>query len=185
MPARASRRSGVSLVETLVVMSVAGVMMGLAIKTIHLLLGAEHEATKSVRYAASVTRLARAFREDLHAARAVELPAAEPGKPGALVVSTAAGQIRYELGSHVATRVETAGTGEAIRDAFYFPPGSRLQFAREGEPGLIRLTVEMPLSPPVAPTKDAETPSPSMRVLTIEAAPSRVRRLETTSAKQM
>jgi type II secretory pathway pseudopilin PulG len=177
-PATTRRRSGVSLVETLVVMSVAGVMTGLAITTIHLLLGAEHEATKAVRYAASVARLTRAFRDDLHAARAVELPAAEPGKPAALVASTAGGQIRYELDDHVATRLETACAGEANRDSFYFPPGSRLQFARKGEQGLIRLTIEMPLGPPAATSKDAPPPAPSMRVLTIEAAPSRVRRLD-------
>jgi prepilin-type N-terminal cleavage/methylation domain-containing protein len=171
------RRSGVSLVEMLVVMTVAGVMMGLAITTIHLLLGAEHEATKSVRYAASVSRLARAFRDDIHAAGEVEVPPAEPGKPVTLIASTAGGQIRYELESHLATRVETTGDGEANRDVFYFPPGSRLQVARE-EPGLIRLTVEMPLGPPAATPKDADSVAPSMRRLTIEAAPARVRRLE-------
>jgi hypothetical protein len=156
-------------------MTVAGVMMGLAIKTIHLLLGAEHEATKSVRYTASVARLARAFREDIHAARAVELPAVEPGK-ATLTASTTGGQIRYELESHVATRVETPDTGDASYDKYYFPPGSRLRFEQEGE--LLRLTVEMPLCPPAARTADAEAPSPAMRTLTIEAAPSRIRRLE-------
>jgi hypothetical protein len=171
------RRSGVSLVETLVVMTVAGVMMGLAITTIHLLLGAEHEATKSMRYNASVARLARDFRDDIHAARAVELPATEPGKPAALIASTAGGQVRYELDSHLATRVETAG-GEANREVFYFPPGSRLQFERDAEPGLIWLTIEMPLGPPAATPKDAASAGQSMRVLTIEAAPARVRRLE-------
>jgi hypothetical protein len=171
-------RSGVSLVEALVVMTVAGVMMGLAITTIHLLLGAEHEATKSMRYSASVVRLARAFRDDLHAARAVELPAAEPEKPAALIVSTAGGQVRYELDSHLATRVETSGAGEANRDVFYFPPGSRLQFERDAEKGLIRLTIEMPAGPPAATPKDAASARQSMRVLTIEAAPARVRRLE-------
>jgi len=186
MPATIRRRSGVSLVEALVVMSVAGVMMGLAITTIHLLLGAEHEATKAVRYAASMARLARTFRDDLHAAHAVELPAAEPGKPTLLVASTAGGRIRYELDAHVATRLETAGAGETNRDSFHFPPGSKLQFARDGNQGLIRLTIEMPLGPPAATAKDAPPSSPAMRVLTIEAAPSRVRRLEAKSehAKQ-
>jgi hypothetical protein len=161
-----------------VVMTVAGVMMGLAVTTIHLLLGAEHEATKSIRYSASVVRLARAFRDDVHAARAVELPAAEPGKPAALIASTAGGKIRYELDAHLATRVETAGAGEANRDVFYFPPGSRLRFERDAEPGLIRLTIEMPLGPPAATPKDAASAGQAMRLLTIEAAPARVRRLE-------
>jgi hypothetical protein len=162
----------------LVVMTVAGLMLGLAISTIHLLLGAEHEATKSMRYSASVRRLARAFRDDIHAAHAVELPAAGPDRPAALIATTAAGRIRYELDAHVATRVETAGAGETSRDAFYFPPGSRLQISREGEQGLVRLMVEIPLGPPAARPEEADTPSPSLRVLTIEAVPSRVRRLE-------
>src|SRR5437867_3508547 len=61
---RQSFPQGWTLIELLVVLTVAAVMMGLGVTTIHLLLGSEHEAMKSVRYSASVTRLARVFRED-------------------------------------------------------------------------------------------------------------------------
>src|SRR5438309_121599 len=66
VPGPRSARRGWTLIELLVVLSVAAVMMGLGVTTIHLLLGSEHEAMKSVRYSSSLTRLARVFREDVH-----------------------------------------------------------------------------------------------------------------------
>src|SRR5438876_5171317 len=116
-------RYGVSLIEMLVVMSVASVMMGLGVTTIHLLLGSEHEATRSVRYAASVARLARLFREDIHAARQVEFPPVEPGKPAVLIAMVDGERdIRYELDAHLARRLESDGGTTPHRDVFYFPP---------------------------------------------------------------
>jgi type II secretory pathway pseudopilin PulG len=167
-------RCGTSLVEMLVVMTVAAAMVGLAVTTIHRLLGAEHEATKQARYAASLARLSQAFRDDLHAAQKVELPAVEPGEPAALVTTLPDGRrIRYELDAHRATRVEIDGSDETHRDAFYFPPRSRLEFDRSGDRGLVRLTIEMPAGVAFAKPKDSAAASQPMQLLLIEAAPFR------------
>src|SRR5262249_35436279 len=122
-------RSGTALIEILVVITVAAAMTGLAVTTIHLLLTAEHEATKTVRFAASVARLTKIFREDVHAAVAVELQSSEPGMPAVLIVTAdSRRQVRYELDGHLATRIETVAGAEQHRDAFYFPVHSRLRF---------------------------------------------------------
>src|SRR5579863_5938808 len=110
-------RAGVSLVEMLIVITVAAVMVGLAVTTIHLLLRAEHEATSAARYASSVTRLAHAFRDDIHFALQVELPAAESEQSVVLVASAGGGgQVRYELDGNLATRIALGGPDGAHRD---------------------------------------------------------------------
>ncbi len=128
----------------LIVITVAAVMLAVSVTTIHLLLRAEHEATKTARYAVSVARLAHAFRDDLHFARDVALPPVEPGNPVALVATLETREtVRYELDAHRATRIAT-GAGETSRDEFYFPPETRLSFERIGDAGLWRLAIEMP-----------------------------------------
>jgi prepilin-type N-terminal cleavage/methylation domain-containing protein len=171
--ARGCRR-GISLIEMLVVIAVASTMVGLTVTTIHRLLGAEREATRAARYSASVARLARHFRDDLHAARAVEWPAVEAGKPAALVAALEGQRrIRYEVEAHRVTRLETDGAGEMHRDAYYFPLQSRLVFEPAGEPGLIRLTIAMPAGVPAAKPGDSAGASQPLHLLTIEAAVAR------------
>jgi hypothetical protein len=167
----AGLRRGISLVEMLVVITVAAAMMGLTVTTIHRLLGAEHDVTRQMRYAASVARLAQVFRDDLHAAREIEAPVAEPGKPPALlVVFPDARRARYELDRHLATRVELDRENETHHDSFYFPPGSRLEFERARDERLVRLTIDMPAgNPAVKPNDTAAARVPTHR-LTIEAA---------------
>jgi len=121
-------RSGTTLVEMLVVMSLAAVMMGVSVCTIHFLLDAEHEATRAVRFNTSVARLTQAFRNDIHAARQVELPAAEDGKPARLIATVDGGLVRYEIDVHQVTRIETEGEKPAHREAYYFPAHSRIRF---------------------------------------------------------
>ena len=166
-------RAGTTLVELLVVITVAGVMLGLSVTAIHLLLGAEHEASRSTRYAASLARLARAFRDDIHAAQAVELPAIEAGQGEVLVIGAGSGrQIRYELVANRAMRLEAVDDGPPQRDVFYFPPRSRLWFSRDATDGLVRLEIEMAAH---GPAHAAFVPP---RQLVIEAASLRLRRFE-------
>src|SRR5580765_3790654 len=80
-------RAGVSLTELLVVMTVASAIIGVSGTLIHRLLAAEHEATRAARFAASVTRLSRAFRADVRAARDVELPGVDETQPATLVAT--------------------------------------------------------------------------------------------------
>jgi hypothetical protein len=169
----AQRRTGTTLVELLVVITVGAVMLGLSVTAIHLLLGAEHEASRSTRYAASLARLARAFRDDIHAAQAVELPAIEAGDAEVLLIGAGGGQqIRYELETNRAMRLEAVDDGPPQRDVFYFPPRSRLWFARDATDGLVRLEIEMAAHGP------AHAVCLPPRQLVIEAASLRLRRFE-------
>lgn len=169
---------GWTLIEMLVVLTVAAVMMGLGVTTIHLLLAAEHEAMKSVRYSASVTRLTRVFREDVHAARRVEIPPVDPGKPSLVVARMANNhQVRYELDAHVVTRIETGSDDGASRDVFFFPPQSRLRCSREGDAGPIRLEIDIAAGMKARPKSAAPNPT---RTVAIEAVPARDHRFEKT-----
>jgi prepilin-type N-terminal cleavage/methylation domain-containing protein len=182
-------RSGLTLVEMLVVISVAAVMLGMSVCTIHLLLDAEREATRAVRFNTSVARLTQAFRADIHASRQVELPATEPGKPIVLVASVDGGQIRYELDEHLATRIETEGGRQVHREVFYLPPHSRMRFEHQPDqklPGqklpfqkLVVLEIDMAAGGTgtrAVPSAVADKPQ---RRLAIEAVLGRDHRFET------
>jgi len=73
------RRSGHLLIETLVLVTGMSVVLAVSIATLATVLRAEKAGREKADSAASLQRLARQFREDVHAALAV-LPA-EAGKP--------------------------------------------------------------------------------------------------------
>lgn len=175
---RRSPRAGLTLVEMLVVISVAAVMLGMSVCIIHLLLDAEREATRAVRFNTSVARLTQAFRGDIHASRQVEIPALEPGKPTILIATLDHGQIRYELDEHLATRIETAGGRQVHREVFYLPPHSRMRFEHHPDQKLVHLAIDMAAGgsgTTNVPSAVADTPQ---RRLAIEAAIGRDHRFE-------
>ncbi len=162
----------------LIVMSIAAVMMGVSVCTIHLLLDAEREATRAVRFNTSLARLAQVFRGDIHASRQVELPAAEDGKPLTLVASIDGGQIRYELDAHLATRIETEGEQQVHREVYYFPPHSRMRFERKPDQKLVILEIDMAAGGSgtrAVPSTASDVPKRSLK---IEAALGRDHRFE-------
>jgi hypothetical protein len=163
----------------LVVITVAAVMLGMSVGIIHMLLDAEREATRAVRFNTSVARLTQAFRGDIHACRQVELPASEPGKPAVLVATLDDGQIRYELDQHLATRIETSGGRQVHREVFYLPPHSRMRFDRQPDQKLVLLEIDMAAGGSGTrnvPSAAADTPQ---RRLAIEAVLGRDHRFET------
>jgi hypothetical protein len=171
-------RSGSTLVEMLIVISVASVMLGVSVCTIHVLLEAEHEAARSVRFDTSVARLAQAFRGDMHASRQVELPASEPGKPIVLLATANDRQIRYELDAHLATRIETEGGRQVHREMYYFPQHSRMRFECQPDHTLVLLEIDMQSARMATrPLASAANEGP-IRRFTIEAALGRDNRFE-------
>jgi hypothetical protein len=137
-------RAGTSLTEILVVMTVASVIIGLSGMTIHRLLAAEHEATRAARFAASVARLSRAFRADVHAATGLELPVQNEAQPAVFVATLSDHyQVRYEFDAHQATRVETWDGQRIHRDDFHFPPRSQLRCARSEDGRRIMLEIDV------------------------------------------
>jgi len=190
---RLRRCRGTTLVEMLIVISMAAVMMGVTVCTIHLLLDAEREAGRAVRFNTSVARLAQAFRDDIHAARHVELPAIEDGKPTVLIATVDGGQIRYELDAHQATRIETDGEQQPHREVYFFPPHSRMRFEQRpdqrntgqnesGQKGIRQTSVVLQIDMAAGGSGTREVPTAAQdatkRRLTIEAALGRDLRFE-------
>jgi hypothetical protein len=161
----------------MVVVTLAAVMVGLSTTLIHLLLGAEREAHRAVRFHRSVMRLSETFRADVHAADRAEFPAAEPGKSTLILADAGAGrEVRYEVDAHQATRVESAEGTQTHQDTFYFPLQSRLRFARPAGRNLLRLEIDLP-GGIVAGDRDSGPTGAdsSRRRLTIDARPGRDR----------
>ena len=166
-------RAATTLVETIVAMTAGAVIVVLGITTIHLLLGTERELTRSVRSTASVSRLSRVFRDDVHAAKRVELePAAAGGNPALIATVAPDHVVRYEIDAHRVGRLESLPEGPH-RDVFYFPPQSALQFERDDAAGVVRLTLAMPTESG-RPGKSPESTSRLRTlVMAIEAVPAR------------
>ncbi len=61
-------RRGFSLVETLVVMSIGTVVLGIAVSMLHVLMRAERSGRDHAAQTGILARLAEQFREDVHAA---------------------------------------------------------------------------------------------------------------------
>ncbi|HEY2252063.1 MAG TPA: hypothetical protein VGH74_13415 [Planctomycetaceae bacterium] len=162
----------------LIVISVAAVMVGVSACTIHLLLDAEREATRAVRFNTSVARLTQAFRGDIHAARQVDLPAAEEGKPAVLVATVDGVVVRYELDAHLATRIETAGEREVQREVYYFPPHSQMRFERGPDQKFIALEIDMAAGGSGTRGISSATKGTPKRRLAIEAVFGRDHRFE-------
>jgi prepilin-type N-terminal cleavage/methylation domain-containing protein len=173
------RRSGVSLTELLVVISVASVLVGVAGMTIHRLLAAEQEVTRAARFSASMTRLSRSFRADLHAARSAELTAAAAGQPEALVATLDPGHVvRYEFDGHTATRLETNEGVPVRRESFPFAPQSQLRCLLNEAGTLVRLELNL------STRASGPDVAPSPRVLLLEVAVARDHRFETLQTTQ-
>jgi len=68
-----NNRSAKSLIELMVVISVAFTMLAVAANSMHLLLDVERTSTASVVGTTNFSRLANLFRDDVHAGRSVSL----------------------------------------------------------------------------------------------------------------
>ncbi|MBS0261915.1 MAG: hypothetical protein JSS02_08150 [Planctomycetes bacterium] len=151
------------MTEMLVVISVVSVFVGLAGMTIHRLLAAEQEVTRMARYATSVTRLSRSFREDLHAARQVEIAVVEPGQPQSVLVTLGSEHaVRYEFDRHLATRMETQAGQVTHRDAFPLAPQSQLMCRWLESGRQVRLDLQ------VATRSSARADEPALRQLQVD-----------------
>jgi prepilin-type N-terminal cleavage/methylation domain-containing protein len=89
-------RRGWTLIEMLVTIAVMGVLTGVAVKTLAAMLKAERAGVEHVARLATISRMARQFRADIHAATAVEIPTDRPAKPLLVVTIGEDHQVHYE-----------------------------------------------------------------------------------------
>jgi prepilin-type N-terminal cleavage/methylation domain-containing protein len=89
-------RSGWTLIEMLVTIAVIATITGVAVKTLAAMLRSERNGVEHVARLATISRLARQFRADIHKASAIEISTDTPSKPLLLVTVNETQQIQYE-----------------------------------------------------------------------------------------
>lgn len=119
-------RRGFTLVELLIVLSVAAAMLLVATSVLYLLKQAQVNTRQRLAVQRSVTRLARQFREDVHRAGAMERLPDTPNSPNVVIWSLAmeaGGTVNYEIGAGSLRRVQTEKASKLHED-FRLPPGT-------------------------------------------------------------
>ncbi len=118
-------RRGVTLIETLVVISTLSVIATVSVTTIVLMLRAEGSGLKSLNSGTSFSRLANQFRDDIHAARSVELAQDPTGPQASLVVHLPTGQnVSYTSGPGNVSRLAENTNGNVAREDFALLDGN-------------------------------------------------------------
>ena len=177
---RPRNRRGVSIIEVMVVISIAVLMLGAGISLLHLLLRVERDGVKDVWYGRSLARLSEAWRKDVRGAGDGRV---EDGESRQAVLSRPDGAVvTYSSKGHVISRVAQRGDTVEQRDAFHFPDGSTFRFEIDGDPRFARVVIRRPALPQKGAsaerTGDSESANvaaekPSGRKTTVEALLSR------------
>ena len=119
------KRRGITLIETLVLITCVGVMLGLCAVTIQLLLRLHSDSQARISSAMVLDRLARQLRSDAHESQSAQLGAgaAQAALPkGRLTLSLKpAHSITYTAGEHLIDRDETV-SGKKVRHETYSLP---------------------------------------------------------------
>ncbi|MFO0891440.1 MAG: hypothetical protein U0790_20140 [Isosphaeraceae bacterium] len=130
---RPSRARGITIVETIVLMTVVAAMLGLCVLMLQLLLKLDGASRERLDAASALARLSSRFREDVHAARAAAAidPPAGPG-------------LRLEMPGGRTVEYQTPGRSAVIR------------LESEGGKPVRRERYEIPRSGPITSTLDRE-----------------------------
>jgi hypothetical protein len=133
---RSTLRRGVTIIETIVLMTGVAAMLGLAVILLQLLMKLDGDSRARFDAASSMARLARQFRHDVHAAGSARL--VEPAARG-LVLSVEPGPertIEYRVkGDDRVIRVEMGKGAEARREAFSIPRSHSIRLALDEDQG--------------------------------------------------
>ncbi|HTI51907.1 MAG TPA: prepilin-type N-terminal cleavage/methylation domain-containing protein [Planctomycetaceae bacterium] len=168
-------RRGVSLIEVLIVVTVASVVVGVSVTMLHLILRSERDQSRAIRTTVTLSRLTEVFRADVHASTELKVTPPETG-PATLHLADGAGRdIVYTADEHLLRRVETAQGAEVHRELFHFPPGSAIRFEREESPPLARVMVDV-AAPFPQHLPEQRTRVAPRRTFTIEAIANRDQR---------
>jgi hypothetical protein len=116
-------RGGYALIEIVLAIGAVAIVLGMCAGLLHVLLRLDRAGRSHVVETATIGRLARQFRRDVHAASEVN---ALPG--GATLELRLPGQptVNYALGTHAVARSEHGGAPPERRETYLLP------FLREG-----------------------------------------------------
>jgi prepilin-type N-terminal cleavage/methylation domain-containing protein len=169
-------RRGYSLIELVVVMTIATVIVGLAAAMLHLLLQTERNGRQQMHCSAALSRLADQFRSDVHAA-ARQLPAtpfAAQGRatgdadPAGWTFELEAGRnVQYRAQAGQIERVETLGGQIERRESYALPPDATVAIATPED-----------AKPPVATLIVKDTSNREIRIAAVLGKDHRFDRLE-------
>lgn len=113
---RVKSRSGWTLVELLVVISLSMMMMGVVTAFLRIIFQSSASARRDANLQTSVARLSDTFRADVHGAEQATV------QDGALQLTTRGGAIiQYRKTDHGVIRDETSVDGQSRRDGFWLP----------------------------------------------------------------
>ena len=167
------RRSGKSLVELMVVITVMSTMLFVAFGAINLLLRNQTLGNEQKTHNLNLSRLSRDFRDDVHAAAKAEVRDEIDGAPQCQLHLPDGRTVTYQADGARLTRIETKSEKTVRRD-FYTLPEGETSYEHAAGSQLIAVTHRWTRST----TKEPDTP----RELRLEATLSRDRRFERDAA---
>ena len=135
-------RRGYSLIEMVAVMTVGSLIFGVSVAALLMLLGTEHTGRQQMQQRASLARLAKQFREDVHAA-VREMPRPEAGAACWSFEMPGGKAVEYNYGAGGIERIETSGEKVERRETYTLPAGAMVNIARakEASPATVTLVV--------------------------------------------
>lgn len=170
-------RRGVSLIELVITMTVAGVVLMMGMGTLHLLIDTEDNFVHSLKRRQTVSQLAKAFRNDIHAARdVIWTQPQEESEAGQLTLKLAEDQqVRYTIEKHNLVRTETKNQETLQSARFRFSAGTEISFDPEATD---RVAVVIRGAPPSSHSSVPGDSGAPKRELRIQAVIARDHRFE-------
>jgi hypothetical protein len=131
-----SRRRGITLVETMVLITGVAMALGLCAVTIQVLLRLSASAQSRLNAEVGLERLARQVRTDAHAAGDAEIKAKGPATAGGLQLTIAANHlVTFEPKGAGVVRVESADGRVKRREVYAMDDASEIAFEIRPEAG--------------------------------------------------
>jgi len=144
------RRRGVTILETIVLMTAVAAMLGLCVLMLQLLFKLDGQSRARLDGAATLARLARQFRQDVHAARGASLIDQPAPRPASLRIEPAMdGAIGYEIkGDGTVVRTEARKGAQVRRESYQIPHSGVIQLTVKqlGDRSFASLTVNRLIS---------------------------------------
>lgn len=150
-PDRRASRRGITIIETLVLMTVVAAMLGLSALLLQLLLRLDGDGKARVDDAATLARLSRQFRQDAHAAASASPIRQRGAEPAALRLESAPRRvIEYQAGNGgVIVRLESNGGAQGRRETYRLALGGPIELGLVADGGrqFARLSISRRVSP--------------------------------------
>jgi hypothetical protein len=163
---RAFRR-GITIIETMVVVSGAALLLGLCAVSLQLLMKLDTDS--HARFAESVAfeRLGRQLRDDVHASRTASLAADAKTKdraPGLRLAFESARTVSYDFGDGGVVRTESRGEKAVRHERYSLAKGAQARFELRDEASrrLVALVMTRP------PGKSQTEPSRAVELVALE-----------------